>query len=408
MSSTAPTIPAHVPSELVFDFDIWNLPGQYENPHDFWMTLRQPGVPRIFYTPRNGGHWMLHRYEDTLEGYRDTEFFTNYPNGIPARRGGAAKLIPVEIDPPEHVKYRNVLGPAFNPPAVKRQQDRIRARMVELIESVLPQGRCDFVRDISGRLPTSVFLNLMGMPMSDFDAIMEMEHAFLRGATPEIQEDGANRILSYVSQHIEQASKAPGDDITGVLLKARDKEGQPWSRDEIVNCAFLLYVAGLDTVTNMLGFIWHRLASRPQEQQYIASHLDEVPKFVEELMRLGSPALNARRVRRDGTWRGVFMKAGDAVLNAPANANRDASQFERPDDVIWDRENARHQIAFGAGPHRCVGQHLARQEIVIALEEWFKRIPSFQRDANQPLKPYVGNIMGFASLALVWEPSRGR
>jgi cytochrome P450 len=396
------TIPSHVPPELVYDFDIWKMPAQFDNPHDFWLTLRQPGVPRIFYTPHNGGHWVLHHYADTLEGYRDTDFFTNYPNGVPARRGGAAKLIPVEIDPPEHVKYRNVLGPAFSPAAIKRVQDHIRSRMVELIEPVMQQGHCDFVRQVSGRLPTSIFLNVMGMPMMDFDTIMEMEHAFLRGATPALQEDGANRILAYVARYIEQAAANPGDNVTGVLLRARDADGQPWSREEIVNCAFLLYVAGLDTVTNMMGFIWHRLATRPDEQQYIATHLQDIPQFVEELMRLGSPAVNARRARRDGVWRGVFMKAGDAVLNAPGNANRDITQFERPDEVIWERTNARQQIAFGAGPHRCVGQHLARQEIIVALEEWFKRIPSFRLDAGQPLKPYVGNIMGFERLPLVW------
>jgi len=398
-----PKVPDHVPPELVHDFDIWKLPTQFDNPHDFWMTLRDDRVPRIFYTPRNGGHWVLHHYDDTLEGYRDTGFFTNYPNGVPARRGGAERLIPVEIDPPEHVKYRNVLGPAFSPVAVKRVQEHIRARMVELIEPALDQGHCDFVQQVSGQLPTSVFLKLMGMPLADFDRIMEMEHSFLRGATPELQEDGANRILGYVAQYIERAVAAPGDDITGVLLRARDADGQPWSRAEVVNCAFLLYVAGLDTVTNMMGFIWHRLARRPDDQHYIATHLDEIPKFVEELMRLGPPAVNARRVRRDGTWRGVFMKAGDTVLNAPANANRDPGQFPEPDQLIWDRANARQQIAFGAGPHRCVGQHLARMEICIALEEWFRRIPSFRLDERQPLDAYVGNIMGFARLPLAWS-----
>lgn len=387
----------------MYDFDIWRLPDGVNSPHDQWFTLRQPGVPRIFYTPRNGGHWVLHHYDDTLEGYRDTDFFTNYPNGIPARKGGARKLIPVEIDPPEHVKYRNVLAPQFSPAALKRLQEHIRGRMIELIEPVVQRGHCDFVAEISGRLPTSIFLNLMGMPIADFDVIMDMEHTFLRGATEAIREQGANRILGYVANYIEQASQQPGDNLTGVLLRARDANGEHWSREEIVNCAFLLYVAGLDTVTNMLGFIWHRLALEPDERRHVATHVQEIPQFVDELMRLCPPAVNARRARRDGVWRGVFMKAGDAVLNAPANANRDATRFPQPDEVVWNRTNARQHVAFGAGPHRCVGQHLARQEICIALEEWFKRIPEFQLDAGKSLHATMGNIMGFGSLPLVWN-----
>jgi cytochrome P450 len=396
-------IPDHVPPALVYDFDIWKMPAHFSNPHDYWLTLRDAKVPRIFYTPHHGGHWMLHHFDDTLEGYRDTDFFTNFPNGIPARPGGATKLIPVEIDPPEHVKYRNVLGPAFSPVAVKAIQDGIRSRVAGLIDAVAGARRCDFAGQIAGRLPTSVFLHLMGMPMADFDEIMEMEHRFLRGPDQVTQKDGADRILAYVAGFIEAQAAAPGENVTGVLLRARDEHGQPWSREEIINTAFLLYVAGLDTVTNMMSFIWYYLAKEPAKRRHVAANLGDIPKFVDELMRLGVPAVNARRVRRDGIWRGVVMKAGDAVLNAPMNANRDPAHFPDPDVMQWDRPNTRQQIGFGAGPHRCVGQHLARQEIIITLEEWFKRIPEFALDPDVPLNAYLGNIMGFANLPLVWS-----
>ena len=239
--------------------------------------------------------------------------------------------------------------------------------------------------------------------MADFDEIMEMEHRFLRGPDQVTQKDGADRILAYVAGFIEAQAAAPGENVTGVLLRARDEHGQPWSREEIINTAFLLYVAGLDTVTNMMSFIWYYLAKEPAKRRHVAANLGDIPKFVDELMRLGVPAVNARRVRRDGIWRGVVMKAGDAVLNAPMNANRDPAHFPDPDVMQWDRPNTRQQIGFGAGPHRCVGQHLARQEIIITLEEWFKRIPEFALDPDVPLNAYLGNIMGFANLPLVWS-----
>lgn len=132
-------VPEHVAPSLVYDFDIWNMSPECSSPLHHWNTLREHDAPRIFYTPRNGGHWVLHHFEDTLEGYRDTAFFTNYPNGIPARAGGAAKLIPVEIDPPAHQKYRRVLAPAFSPVALQRLQPRIRERLSQLIEPLVSQ-----------------------------------------------------------------------------------------------------------------------------------------------------------------------------------------------------------------------------------------------------------------------------
>ncbi len=396
-------VPDHVPPELVYDFDIWNMAPGVVNPHDHCITLRKEGVPRIFYTPRNGGHWMLHHFDDTLEGYRDTDFFTNFPNGIPARPMPPDLLIPVEVDPPHHKKYRDVLGPAFSPVAVKRVDARIRSLMTELVDRVIDQGECDFVEDISGKLPTGIFLTLMGMPLEDFDHIMELEHRNVRGETEKIRAQGSADIFAYVSDFVlSRQNNEDTADLTGILLRSRTAEN-PWSMDEIINCACLLYIAGLDTVTNMMNFIWHRLATRPDEQAYVASHHDGIAKFVDELMRMAVPSFNARRARSDGMWRGIFMKAGDAVLNSPFNANRDPAFFPDPDSAVWDRENARHHIAFGAGPHRCVGQHLARQEILVALQEWFGRIPSFALSADRKIEGMSGNIMAITKLPLSWS-----
>jgi cytochrome P450 len=395
-------VPAHVPSDLLFDFDMWNMPSHVVDPMAHWMTVRDRGAPPIFYTPRNGGHWIVHRFNETLEGYRDTDFFTNYPNGIPARRGGAAKLIPVEIDPPDHHKYRLILAPVFSPVAVKKLQGDIRVRVNALMDPFVAAGSCDFAEEIAGKLPTSIFVELMGLPLEELPHIMTMEHAFLRGPDEASREAGANAILEYLVRFIEKEAKASRDNVAGILLGARDEAGRPWSRDEIYNAAFLLYVAGLDTVTNMMGFIWRRLAEEQQARAHVAANVDGADALVDELMRLSSPAVNARRVRSDGTWRGVAMRAGDALLCAPMVANRDPSVFPDPDRIDWTRPNSRLHVSFGAGPHRCVGSHLARQEILITLQEWFRRIPDFVLAPDADLKPYLGNITGYASLPLIW------
>ena len=407
MSGAVRAIPAHVPPELVFDLDMWNLPAGFQDPTQYWLTARDKGAPPIFYTPHWGGHWVAHGYHEALEAYRDADFFTSFPNGIPARAGGAAKLIPVEIDPPEHQKYRLVLAPAFSPVAVRKLQGQIRNRVTALIAAVEGAGGCDFVEVVSGRLPTSIFIDLMGMPAADFDVIMEKEHAFLRGPTEEARKAGADAIFDYIVRFIDAEAAEPHDNMAGVLLAARDAAGEPWTREEIYNTAFLLYVAGLDTVTNMMGFIWRYLAETPAARAYVAANIESVDSFVDELIRLSVPAFNARRVRRDGAWKGVQMKAGEALLCAPMVANRDASVFPDPDRFDPGRENARQNLSFGSGPHRCVGSHLARQEILISLQAWFSRIPDFALAPEADLKPYLGNISGYGALPLVWR-SEGR
>jgi cytochrome P450 len=329
--------------------------------------------------------------------------FTNYPNGIPAREGGADKLIPVEIDPPEHMKYRSVLAPLFAPPALRKIEPRIRQLVIELIDGFRARGRCDFATDISMMLPTSIFVEIMGMPLEDLPQILEYEHAFLRGPDEQARKKGADDILGYLVKFLNANEGYQGKDLLGTLLNARDAEGVPWTKAEIYNSAFLLYVAGLDTVANMMSFIWYRLATDTAARQYVAANYERTNEFVDELTRLGVPAVNARRVRRDCVYRGVFMKAGDAVLNVPTLANRDPDFFPNPDEVDFSRANARQQVTFGAGPHRCLGAHLARTEIIIAIEEWFRRIPEFGLEPGAPLDAYCGNIMGFAHLPLAWE-----
>lgn len=396
-------IPDHVPPELVYDFDIWKLPPGCDDPIAYWLTVRDNGAPRIFYTPRNDGHWVLHHFDDTLEGYRETGLFTNYPNGIPARQGGADKLIPVEIDPPEHMKYRSVLAPLFTPLALRPLEPQIREFVNELIDGFIERGECDFASDMSMKLPTSIFLRLMGLPLDDLTEILHYEHKFLRGADEETRKQGADQILAYLVGFLSRNEGYQGNDLLGTLLNAKDAQGMPWSKAEIYNCAFLLYVAGLDTVANMMSFIWRMLADNPAARRYVVDNRHRVGDYVDELTRLGVPAVNARRVRKDCVFRGVFMKAGDAILNVPTLANRDPDFFPNPDQVIFDRANARQQVTFGAGPHRCVGAHLARIEIIIALEEWFRRIPEFALAPGAKLDAYCGNIMGYARLPLRWE-----
>jgi cytochrome P450 len=397
------TLPDHVAKERITDLDVWTVPPGFATPLDYLKSFRDAGVPSPFFTPHNDGHWFLFDYDSVLEALRDTDFFSNYPQGVPARPAGPPTLIPVELDPPEHTKYRNILGPAFSPVAMKRLQDRIRIRMRELIAKMAPRGSCDFAAEIASQLPTSIFLELMGMDLGDFDYIMSLERGFMHGETLEIRGEAGDGISTYVNRFIDKQADNPGDNLAGIMLKARDENGEPWSRQEIYNASFLLYVAGLDTVANMMSNVWYFLGTHRDALDYVAVHIGEADKFVDELMRLNEPAFVIKRVRRDGEWRGVQMRAGEAMLLAPMLANLDAQVFPEPEKFNPVRKNVRQQVTFGAGPHRCLGSHLARLEVLISLEEWFGQIPDFSIPAGADFHPHGGNVVGLGALPLIWK-----
>ncbi|MGE0387997.1 MAG: cytochrome P450 [Gammaproteobacteria bacterium] len=396
-------VPSHVPPERVVEFDMWANSAEYPayaTPHDYWQSLEDRGAPRICWTPLNGGHWILRGFEDAREGFRDWKFFTSFPLGIPARQGGARKLVPVEVDPPEHQRYRNLLAPLFGPPAVARMEPRIRELTVGLIEGFLGSGRCEFVADMSMKIPTGIFLELMGMPRDQLPQFLAWEHAHMRGNQAE-QIAAGNAIFGYLAQFFADKERSPGADVSSALLQAQRLAEQPWEHEDVLNCAYLLYLAGLDTVANTMSFMWRRLAADPAAQRHVADNLASIGPIAEELIRLSEPALHTRRVRSDGYFRGVFMKAGEAALCVPNQANRDPAVHRNPAAVDWTRENSM-QLTFGAGPHRCVGSHLARLEIRIVLEEWFRRIPAFGIEPGARIDWACANIMTLERLPLVW------
>lgn len=400
-----PPPPDHVPPERMVDFDFFHIPPGVSDPAEIWHDLVRRGVPDIFYTPRNGGHWVLLDYADIVEAYRDYSVFSTYQTPVPPIEPFPV-VQPQGVDPPAHNTFRRLLAPMFTPIAVRGMTDELRRRADQLIEPLAERGHCDFIADFAERFPTGTFLHLFGLPESRLDEFLALANTFFRSTDPAARADNITLIYAVLDQLFRDKQANPGDDIASAIVTARTEAGEPHDWTDVLNCGFLLFVAGLDTVTNTLAYIWRYLATTPAAQQHFRDRLDDPDAFlraIEELMRINAVSNLFRRVTHDCEFRGVQLRRNDRVVLPNTVANRDPRVFADPQTIDLDRAVNVH-VTFGVGPHRCVGSHLAKREVMVALQEWLRRIPPFELDPDQPAgSVFGGSVMGFTSLRLRWD-----
>lgn len=399
-----PPAPDHVPDELVVDFDFFKVPEDVTDPVQIWHRLARDGAPPIFYTPRNGGHWVFLRYADIVEGYRNHEIFSTRGAQIPPIEPFPV-LQPNGVDPPEHDVFRKILAPMFTPLAVRRMTEGLHRRAETLISGFAGQGECDFIADYAAKFPTATFLELFGLPEERLPEFLRIANVFFRSTDPDIRAANLLEIYAVLEDLFREKERNPQNDIATTVLQARDVDGNPFPWQDIINCGFLLFVAGLDTVTNTMAYVWRYLATTPDARQKFRDRLDDPAAFllaIEELMRINAVSNIYRRVTHDCEYKGVRLRKNDRVILPNTVANRDPSIFPDPQTIDLDRKVNNH-VTFGVGPHRCIGSHLAKREIMISLQEWLRQIPDFELAQDQEaLSVFGGSVMGFESLKLRW------
>lgn len=404
--SFMPSPPDHVPPELIVDFDFFHVPEGVTNPADIWQDLVERGVPKIFYTPRNGGHWVLLRYADVVEAYRDYSVFSTYQTPVPPIEPFPV-VMPQGVDPPEHKVFRNLLAPLFTPMAIRAMTDELQTRAAALIDKFADKGECDFIGEFAERYPTSMFLYLFGLPEERLDEFLKLANVFFRSTDPAERAQNLTDIYAVLDVLFKEKQANPGKDIASTVVTARKENGEPHDWLDILNCGFLLFVAGLDTVTNTMAYVWRYLATTPEARAFFRDRLDDPDAFligIEELMRISAVSNIFRRVTHDCEFRGVKFRKNDRVVLPNNVANRDPSVFKDAQAIDLDREVNVH-VTFGVGPHRCIGSHLAKREMMVAMQEWLKRIPDFELAEDQPQgSAFGGSVMGFTGLKLHWPP----
>jgi cytochrome P450 len=389
------------------DFDYHHDPGIASDPFGVFDAARGR---RAFRSSTYGGYWVLTEAADIRAAFQHPEWFSSHTTGIPPTPR-PRRLLPLELDPPEHGAYRHPLAGVFSPQAVARLEPAIRQVCARLVANIADRGSCEFLADFAVPFPTTIFVELLGLPAAEAARFAAWNHALLHAHDrPEVRASAKAQIAEYldalVARRMAEVASGEGaaDDLFAVLARAEVGE-RALTRDEIFDYAFLLFIAGLDTVTAALGFSFAYLARNPEHRKALGADPAVVPSAVEELLRAFSVVNPARTATRDLEFAGVCLQEGDRVLLSTVLANRDPAEFDDPTDVRFDRPSNRH-LAFGAGPHRCLGSHLARCELKVALEEFHRRIPDYRIADGAVIRAHGGGAMGVDHLPLTWEPAR--
>ncbi|MGV3478659.1 MAG: cytochrome P450 [Sphingobium sp.] len=407
MASAANEIPAHVPPEMVGDFNLFTSPGMPPtrggDPQGAISYLHQG--PRIFYAPNNTrtgkGTWVITRAEDQRRVLQDAESFSSHRAIFASALGEDWPMIPLEIDPPSHAAYRTLLNPLFSPRKVMQMEAAVRERAVALIEAVKAKGSdCDVMTDFAFPFAVNIFLRFIGLPDSRLDEFVDWANDQLHG--DDIKRPAAARkIVAFIDELAELRRREPADDFMTFVVQA-EVEGRKLTDREVRGIGVLILIAGLDTVAAAIGFDLNYLATHPEDQRKLREDPSRIVLAVEELLRAYPTVQLVRVATRDMDFQGAPIRKGDYISCPTMLANRDPREFPDPDTIDLEREDNRH-VAFAYGPHRCLGSHLARREIVIGLEEWLARIPDFRIKPGTAPLTFGGHVFGIEELELDWS-----
>lgn len=400
MASTQIARPDHVAADRVVDFDFYR-DERYEpgDPHAGIAKLIAEAPP-VFWTPRNGGHWVLAGHPELFEAVRDTEVFSSAKMGLPPM-ANEPKQIPISADPPEHWMYRQPLNLVFSPKAMKALQGEIRDLAAELIEKVRPAGRCEFAHDIAEPLPVLTFMKFMGLPLDKLAEYRLWVSELLASGDAYVKGEANKKIAGALAEIIAARTVERRDDLISRLLDT-EIDGRPITDDEVMRYCLLLFSAGLDTVMNGMCYGVRHLAMNPDVQARLRADPSLIPEAMEEILRRYTFTMPGRILARDHDAFGVRFKKGDMVLLMLPAGDLDPRAFDKPLAFDLDREDKAH-MAFNSGPHRCVGSHLARLELKILYEEILSRLPEFRLDPERPAQTHGGQVIGFDSLGLRWD-----
>jgi len=378
-------------------------------PQEFYQALR-----------RQGGSCQILDGQAALLGRRDVDKALRTPatfssNMGAVHLGNVRPLVPLQLDPPLHSRYRRLINPLFAPAMTARLEPELTALVLESVDALAAHGACDFSQDVALPLPAAALVRILGLPRSDTEELVAMKDGILRPAGASRQDrhavrDRAGRqCYPHFERALDERRRAPRADLLTHFLEA-EIDGERLTTDEILDICYLLLIAGMDTISNALECAFAFLATHPEHRRQIVENPDLIPGAIEELLRWESPTMAvARYVVEDVDIDGHRLSAGQPVTLVLAAANTDDDVIPRGDVVDFARSPNNH-LAFGAGIHRCLGLHLARMEMRIVLREWHRRIPEYSLAPSTEIEyRRSGLLRDIEHLPLVWTtaPSPG-
>lgn len=361
--------------------------------------LRQ--ICPIAHTNRFLGVYFPTRYEDVSAVAYDTEHFSSRRLFVREGRMPLIKTQPITSDPPEHRAQRMLLMPPFSPPAIKQLEPRIRAFCRNRVARLRDRKECDTAIEYAQEIPVHVTAFMLGLSEDDGDRFRQWIHDFFEtGATDvTVVERVIEELRAFFASEIARRRTTSTDDLVSCLVNLRI-DGQTLPDDHINGTLRLLLFAGIDTTWSAIGVsLWH-LATHAQDRKRLVAEPELIPTAVEEFLRAYAPVTMAREVVKETSIGGCHFKRGEMVMLALPAANRDPAIFENASQVVLDRAENRH-AAFGLGIHRCIGSHLARMEITVALQEWLQAIPEFALAEGGTVTWSSGTVRGPRTLPLI-------
>ena len=397
---TADTVAGHDPNELLFS------ERAADDPTGGYRTLReQCPVAR---TDFGGASTVyLSRYDDVLWALRHPEVFSSSADALSI--GQEQPLIPLQVDPPEHTKYRRLLNPEFVPRKIGELEPDVRLLTNQLIDRFADGDGCDFHEDFATPLPSTIFLRLMGLPQDDLPMFLGWRDDNIRpDVAPDdwegaarIREAAGKAISEYFERAIDERRRKPDDGLLSQLAVA-EIDGERLNREELLGICHLMLLGGLDTVTATLDCMIRHLADNPDDRHRLTAEPELIPGAVEELLRRETPVMLVPRiVKKDVTIGGVELRAGEMATLVIGAANTDGTRFEGAEGVDLTRDPNPH-LAFGGGHHLCLGAHLARVELRVGLEEFHRRIPDYHIPEGVEIH-YSAGIRQAHQLPLVFD-----
>jgi cytochrome P450 len=392
-------IPDHVPRDLVVDFDRFTAPELQRSPHRSVRRLFA-GLPPVFWTPRNGGHWLVANSAPAMRMLKRPDLFSSDPkhNAMMQR---SPRTNPNQYDPPDHTEMRDIIAPFFELGAMPALEPAIRAHAVSLIDAAIPRGEVEFLGEIAQRYPVEIFLTMAGAPLSDRDRLLRHVEGFTRAPDLDDRLASLRALADDLRAYLDARLQAPKHDILSAVTTGQF-HGRPLDEDERLGMAALLFLGGLDTVAAMLSFIMAHLATHPEDYRRLVTDPEIMPRAVHELIRVHGVASMERAATQDVEFEGVPFRRGDRIVFTTQTYGLDNPRLDNPLEVDFDRKMAPHTI-FGGGPHRCIGAHLANLEIRVFLEEWTRRFDRFHIDGDGEPTTFSGIVWSPVAVPLRWS-----
>jgi len=399
-------LPSHVPADKAVRLPFFAREVVKDCPQETLIPEMHRTLGPITYVtnifPGDKPGWLLTGYDDTMAMLRDADNFTKKGMGQWSQSIGEDWLVvPTEADPPIHTFYRKALNPSFSPQKMAAMREDLRRRATDLIDKFKDRSECDFVNEFSERYPIFIVLDLLGLPQERMAEFLVWEKEMLHSNDWEVRKNAVRKARDYLVAEIADRRKNPRNDYITGIFDHEAENGRKWNDEEVLGHCFNLFLGGLDTVTTMLGNIFTWLARHPERQQELREHPDRIVLAVEEFLRVFGPVTAFRIASREIEIHGQKIMPGEYVSVCTPVVNQDPKLHDNPSEVRFDRK-ASH-VALGGGIHKCLGMHLARLEMQIAIEEFLKAVPTFRIKDGFEVGYFVGNIVHVPKLELQWD-----